>query len=494
MSISSYNIDSGPYNGTGTTDTFSYDFPIEANTELSVFKTVNNVRSTLTLTTDYTVTGVGDAGGGTVVLTAGNLATGEELYIVSNRDFTQPVSFGSQTSFFPIQHQEAFNKLTMQVQQLQNRLLKAVRLATGDNNSISEMAELTANSFLQVNGTADGINQTTLSAAGVVAEVSVQNHAAVRALTSASYTDGQVIFVTDVAAPAGYFVVRTGTVTDDDLEFIVFTDDSNRYAQRVGGNEFALSQEAITINFTSDADITLTATQNKYGRYIFTDTGVVLTTTRYINISAEHRNFVITNDTAETLRIWMGVGSWYNLAANETKYLYGDATTAVTAQPPNNNNGFGNGYAVLRTIKSSGTDAGTFTSGSWQNVEIQSGAGTGLSVLVLVAPFRFLLKKGVYIIKWRAPGYRCDDHQTRLYDYTNSAVVNRGEGSSEHSSSSGGDQTWSHGVTTVTVTVDDTAYELQHRCQTTSSTNGMGSAVGFGINEIYASIEIYKIV
>ena len=57
------------------------------------------------------------------------------------------------------------------------------------------------------------------------------DYAAIRALTSASLNDGDVITVTDPLI-AGTFVVKTGTVTDNGGTLIVFTDDSNRYAER----------------------------------------------------------------------------------------------------------------------------------------------------------------------------------------------------------------------------------------------------------------------
>jgi len=60
----------------------------------------------------------------------------------------------------------------------------------------------------------------------------VDNYSTLRAKTSGGYTDGDVITVTDDGI-AGDFVVKTGTVTDNGGTLIVFTDDSNRYAERL---------------------------------------------------------------------------------------------------------------------------------------------------------------------------------------------------------------------------------------------------------------------
>lgn len=53
---------------------FPFDFPIYDATDLQVKRERSGVESTLTLGTDYTVTGAGDQAGGTITLTAGALA------------------------------------------------------------------------------------------------------------------------------------------------------------------------------------------------------------------------------------------------------------------------------------------------------------------------------------------------------------------------------------------------------------------------------------
>jgi hypothetical protein len=59
----------------------------------------------------------------------------------------------------------------------------------------------------------------------------VDDYVELRGKTSATYADGDVIEVTNDGI-AGDFVVKTGTVTDNGGTLIVFTDDSNRYAER----------------------------------------------------------------------------------------------------------------------------------------------------------------------------------------------------------------------------------------------------------------------
>lgn len=71
-----------------------------------------------------------------------------------------------------------------------------------------------------------------LTALEKIAGTTVGDYAALRALKSTGLSDGQSIFVSDDGV-AGRFVVKTGTVTDNGGTLLVFTDDSNRYAERL---------------------------------------------------------------------------------------------------------------------------------------------------------------------------------------------------------------------------------------------------------------------
>lgn len=61
--------------------------------------------------------------------------------------------------------------------------------------------------------------------------IDVATYVALRGITSTQLEDGDTINVTNDGV-AGQFVVKTGTVTDNGGTLIVFTDDSNRYAER----------------------------------------------------------------------------------------------------------------------------------------------------------------------------------------------------------------------------------------------------------------------
>jgi hypothetical protein len=119
MTVPNTNITSGPFVGTGLLDTYDYDFGITAKTEIRVFETTDlGIETELKVDVDFTLTGIGDDAGGTVTRVAGNLPTNFQWFMRSNIALTQETDLNSQGGFFPEVHEDAFDKLTRLVQQL----------------------------------------------------------------------------------------------------------------------------------------------------------------------------------------------------------------------------------------------------------------------------------------------------------------------------------------------------------------------------------------
>lgn len=126
------------YTGNGATSVYAYSFRILANTDLLV--TVRDPdtddETTLVITTDYTVSGVGDSGGGNVTLvnasqawlTAGSLTTNWALSIRRVRPLTQTTDIRNQGDFYPEGHEDAFDHQVMLAQQLDDVLDRALKL------------------------------------------------------------------------------------------------------------------------------------------------------------------------------------------------------------------------------------------------------------------------------------------------------------------------------------------------------------------------------
>jgi hypothetical protein len=90
-----------------------------------------------------------------------------------------------------------------------------------------------------------------------------------------------------------------------------------------------------------------------------------------------------------------------------------------------------------------------------------------------------------------APSFQVNASMARLYNITDSAVVGD-NGSTCYNAAS--DSTIAPAILTVAFTIAATKdFELQHRCETTKSSNGFGVDVSFGGVEVYSQIKIVKV-
>lgn len=139
MTISTAVRTAGPYLGNGVTTDFAFAFKVLAASDLLVVRTdtASGVETTLTITTDYTVTLNGDqdvSPGGTVTLGAA-LGSGKKLTISSAQTETQPLDLASGGAFYAENIETALDRVTILLQQLReavNRSIKVpISLASG---------------------------------------------------------------------------------------------------------------------------------------------------------------------------------------------------------------------------------------------------------------------------------------------------------------------------------------------------------------------------
>jgi hypothetical protein len=117
------------YTGAGTSATYSYTFRIFDKADLKVIKRLisTGAETVLAVDTDYTVTGVGNTGGGSITLVAGNLASAYKLSIIRNRPLTQETDIRNQGPYFPEVVEDSFDHTIMVAQQLQEQLDRAIK-------------------------------------------------------------------------------------------------------------------------------------------------------------------------------------------------------------------------------------------------------------------------------------------------------------------------------------------------------------------------------
>lgn len=137
-------VRSGPYLGNGVTTMFDYDFPILADHEVAVVRqNADLTEDTLELTTDYTVTGVGNSSGGSVILNSGSLLpTGAKLVLLLSMAFDQTTAYSNQGRIKLELLEASLDKLTLACRQLLEQAQRAVNV---DAFGTTDVATLRAN-------------------------------------------------------------------------------------------------------------------------------------------------------------------------------------------------------------------------------------------------------------------------------------------------------------------------------------------------------------
>ena len=132
-------------------------------------------------------------------------------------------------------------------------------------------------------------------------------------------------------------------------------------------------------------------------------------------------------------------------------------------------------------------DRGTFTAGAWQTREINTEV-VDTDNIVTLSSNQFTLQPGTYQIKFGACAYKVNRHITRLRQISPAATI--ASSSAQYSWASDSNLQWSRGFARLTIT-QATAYEIQHYCQTTQSSNGFGFQMTYSTSD-YVQVEIYK--
>ncbi len=125
------------HNGNASATTFAYNFKILDQSHLEVIKTnASGVDTTLSITTHYTVSGVGaDSGSITYPVSGSPLAADEKITIRRKQDFLQATDLQNQGGFFAEVHETAFDRQTQFALQNQEELDRTLRGPVTDPTS-----------------------------------------------------------------------------------------------------------------------------------------------------------------------------------------------------------------------------------------------------------------------------------------------------------------------------------------------------------------------
>lgn len=161
------------YIGNGATSVYSYTYRIFSSSDLLVtVRNTANVETTLALSTNYTVTGVGDASGGSITLLGAfaPLPTSHVLTIRRVRPITQTTDIRNQGEFFPETHEDAFDHFIMVDQQQDDEIDRSIKIPeTVDPATVSMILPVpVANQGFRWNATATALENFTLASSGTV--------------------------------------------------------------------------------------------------------------------------------------------------------------------------------------------------------------------------------------------------------------------------------------------------------------------------------------
>jgi len=175
------------------------------------------------------------------------------------------------------------------------------------------------------------------------------------------------------------------------------------------------------------------------------------------------------------------------MAAKWTAFVSGDVLTAAQLNDVVDN--FSD-IAMFNETQASGTNGGTFTSGSYVKRTLNTTVVNSITGCTLTSSV-ISLPAGTYQVFSSAPAFQVGSHQTKLRNTTDSTDIQIG--STEFNNNAGLDAQTISTVQTVFTLAATKNIELQHRCGVTSTNFGLGAQAGFGNSEIYSQITITRI-
>lgn len=192
MTVPATTRKAGPFNGNGSTTSFPFTFKVFTDEDIEVVVAdADGVETVLVLDSDYSVVINGDqdvSPGGTVTypISGSALASGEKLSIVGALSYDQETDLPAGGNFNPTVLENALDKLSMQIQQLDEQSARALQVPVTSSLTSDELiAELAS-------GAATATAAATSASASATAAQDSATDAAASASTAQSYV-GNII-------------------------------------------------------------------------------------------------------------------------------------------------------------------------------------------------------------------------------------------------------------------------------------------------------------
>lgn len=224
MTVASEVNRSGPYIGNGATTVFDYEFRILDQAHIKVIQTQAGAETVLTLGTDYSVSGVGDDGGGSVTMVVAP-TLGQTITLLRNAPFTQETDLENQGAYFAETIEAALDLSAMRDQQLSERLDRAVVIpASADVASLETLIQ-------HVERLYDSADNIDVLAQIVWMSTTVDTIAALKALDKSLYNRAQVngYYALGDCRTRSYYRDAADTASADNGGSIIVANDGARW-------------------------------------------------------------------------------------------------------------------------------------------------------------------------------------------------------------------------------------------------------------------------
>jgi len=289
------------------------------------------------------------------------------------------------------------------------------------------------------------------------------NTLAIAALDTAKYAKTGGTLTGPAGSTAGDFNLVSNTALSDAAATLTA-------AQLIGG-EFTITPTAARIQTLDTASNIISALSGSVNNSNFEFT--------IVNLAA----FDVTIATASGVTL---IGNMIINDGNATFRIRRTSGAAVSVTRLESNASKGMFIAVDE--KSVGTASGGFSNGAWRDrtintIKLNTIAGASLSSDIITLP------AGSYKIMASAPAYVVDGHQIKLYNNSDSSDALIG---SSESAGAGNNLTTRSFIVGFLTIASEKGFKLQHRCQSSRSTDGFGNETGFAA-EVYSQIAIEKI-
>ena len=213
MTVSSTNTKNS-YSGNGSTTVFAYTFKIFDDDDITVILRTDATggETVQTKTTDYTVSGVGNAGGGNITFGTAP-ASGITVVLIRETAQTQTTDYTPNDPFPAASHEDALDKLTLIVQDQQEELDRSIKVSrtntitspeftVGATDRANRIFAFDSNGDLSVTqeiGTYQGTDATTTTSAYAERDI-------VKSTTAGQLNN---VYICIQASPAGTLLTNT---------------------------------------------------------------------------------------------------------------------------------------------------------------------------------------------------------------------------------------------------------------------------------------------